>query len=168
MRTLIRSLTFASLALAGSAALAQVQVDDAWIRATVPQQSGTGAFMRLTSPQDTALVGVSTPLTPAAEVHEMAMDGNVMRMRAIASIPLPAGKTVELKPGGYHLMLMNLKDQVKAGDTVPLTLIFQKAGGERVTQVVEVPVRPLTTGADGKAGAPHRGGHDHGADGHKH
>ncbi|UXH78254.1 copper chaperone PCu(A)C [Roseateles amylovorans] len=122
---------------------AQVTVKEAWIRATVPQQKATGAFMQLTASQDTRLVSVNTPLTPKAEVHEMAMQDNVMRMRQVRAIELPAGKTVELKPGGYHVMLMDLPAQVKEGQTVPLTLVFEDKSGARKTQDVKVPVRAL-------------------------
>ena len=156
-----RALACTGFVLMSGSVLAQVQIQDAWIRATVPQQSGTGGFMKLTAAQDTALVGVSSPLTPATEVHEMAMDGNVMRMRPIAAIPLPAGKTVELKPGGYHVMLMNLKQQVKVGDQIPLTLILQKPGGERQTQEIQVPVRALTSDASGHEGHGNHDGHKH-------
>ncbi len=124
-------------------ASAQVTVNNAWVRATVAQQKATGAFMQLTAAKDTKLVSVSTTLTAMAEVHEMAMDNNVMRMRQISALDLPAGKAVELKPGGYHLMLMDLKQQVKAGDTVPLTLVFEDRAGKRETVEVKAEVRAL-------------------------
>jgi len=124
-------------------ASAQVTVNNAWVRATVAQQKATGAFMQLTAAKDTRLVSVSTALTPMAEVHEMAMDNNVMKMRQIPALDLPAGKAVELKPGGYHLMLMDLKQQVKAGDTVPLTLVFEDKAGKRESVEVKAEVRAL-------------------------
>ncbi|TDP61497.1 copper chaperone PCu(A)C [Roseateles toxinivorans] len=134
-------------ALLGAALLAtasaQVAVKDPWVRATVAQQKATGAFMQLTAAKDTRLVAVSTTLTPMAEVHEMAMDNNVMKMRQIPALDLPAGKAVELKPGGYHLMLMDLKQQVKAGDTVPLTLVFEDKAGKRESVEVKAEVRAL-------------------------
>jgi copper(I)-binding protein len=77
------------------------------------------------------------------EIHEMAMDGNVMKMRAIPGLELPAGKTVELKPGGYHVMLMDLKKELKAGDTVPLTLVVEGADKKRETIEVKATVKPL-------------------------
>jgi len=89
------------------------------------------------------LVSASSPLTPTVEVHEMAIQGEVMRMRQVESVQLPAGKTVELKPGGYHIMLMNLKSQVKEGYVVPLTLIFENQDGSRQTLDVKAPVRAL-------------------------
>lgn len=124
-------------------ASAQVTVTNAWVRATVAQQKATGAFMQLTAAKDTRLVGVSTPLTAMAELHEMAMDNNVMKMRQITALELPAGKAVELKPGGHHLMLMDLKQQVKAGDSVPLTLVFEDKAGKRETLELKAEVRAL-------------------------
>ena len=124
-------------------ASAQVTVKDAWVRATVAQQKATGAFMQLRAARDTKLVSVTTPLTPMAEVHEMAMDNHVMKMRHVAALDLPAGKSVELRPGGYHLMLMDLKQQVKAGDSVPLTLVFEDKAGRRETVEVKAEVRAL-------------------------
>src|SRR5690606_34829876 len=88
--------------------VATVDVRDAWVRQSVPGQSGTGAFMKLTAPTGTKLVGISTPAAGVAEVHEMKMEGDTMRMRELSGgLDLPAGKTVELKPGGYHVMLMD-------------------------------------------------------------
>ena len=90
------------------AASAQVTVKDAWVRATVAQQKATGAFMQLQSAQDAKLVSVQPHVAGVVEVHEMAMDGGVMKMRAVPSLALPAGKAVELKPGGYHVRLVDL------------------------------------------------------------
>ncbi len=148
-----------SLALAANGAQAQVAVKDAWVRATVAQQKATGAFMQLTSPKDVRLVAASSPLTPVVEVHEMTMENNVMRMRQIPVLELAAGKTVELKPGGYHVMLMDLKQPVKTGDTVPLTLVFEDKDGKRESLNVQAQVRAL-------GGAAQRD--SHGGHGHKH
>ena len=137
----------ATLVALSSAAHAQVSVKEPWVRATVARQQATGAFMQLHSPTATRLVGVSTPLTPVAEVHEMALHGDVMRMRQVSTLDLPAGKTVALQPGGYHLMLMNLSAQVKEGQTVPLTLTFEDADGKRETVQVQAPVRALAAPA---------------------
>jgi len=135
----------ACLAQAASA-LAQVAVGDAWVRATVPQQQATGAFMKLTSPKPARLIEARSPVAGVVEIHEMAMDNNVMKMRAIAGLDLPAGRSVELKPGGYHVMLMSLKQTLKDGDTVPITLVFEGADRQRETIEIKAPVRPLTTG----------------------
>jgi periplasmic copper chaperone A len=128
------ALSVAALVLAMTvslAAQAQVTVKDAWVRATVPQQKATGAFMQLQSVQDAKLLSAQSPVAGVVEVHEMSMDGGVMKMRAIPSLALPAGKAVELKPGGYHVMLMDLKGQVKDGDTVPVTLVVEGKDGKR-------------------------------------
>ena len=114
-----------------SQAQAQVTVKDAWVRATVAQQKATGAFMQLQSSQDAKLISAQSPVAGVVEVHEMAMDGGVMKMRAVPSLALPTGKAVDLKPGGYHVMLMDLKGQVKDGDTVPVTLVVEGKDGKR-------------------------------------
>ncbi|WP_081961660.1 copper chaperone PCu(A)C [Aquabacterium sp. NJ1] len=120
-----------------------VKVEGAWIRATVKGQSGTGGFMNLTASQPLTLVGFNSSVATESELHEMAMDGNVMRMHAVPSLPLPAGQTVELRPGmdGHHLMLMGLKQQLKEGDEVALTLKLRTADGKTLTQDIKVPVK---------------------------
>lgn len=149
----------AAATLIATGAQAQVTVKDAWVRATVPQQKATGAFMQLNAAKDTRLVSASSPVTPLVEVHEMAMQDNVMRMRQVPALELPAGKAVELKPGGYHVMLLDLKQQVKEGDTVPLTLVFEGKDGKRETVEVKAPVRALNASAQ-PAAAGH-GDHKH-------
>jgi copper(I)-binding protein len=152
-----------SLVLSVSAsAQSPVQVQDAWARATVASQSATGAFMKLTAPAATRLVEARSPAAGIVEVHEMKLEGDVMRMRAVPALPLPAGQTVELKPGGYHVMLMDLKGPVKAGDVVPLTLVFEGADGKRFTQDVNATARALATPAPaGGHGSGHGAGHKH-------
>ena len=108
---------------------ADVDVNGAWVRSTVPGQMGTGAFMKITARTGTQLVGVSSPVAGVGEVHEMKMDGDIMKMRPIPMLDLPAGKTVELKSGGYHVMLMDLKQPIMNGSKVPLVLIFKDAKG---------------------------------------
>ncbi len=137
----IRFPLLAALSLAAAAASAQTTVKDAWVRGTVEPQKATGAFMQITSAQGGRLVGVASPRAGVAEVHEMAMEGNVMKMRAIPALDLPAGKAVELKPGGYHVMLMELKQPLKAGETVPLTLTVEGKDGKRETLELSVPVK---------------------------
>jgi copper(I)-binding protein len=127
-----RSLLLAALALcAVVSAHAQVRVDDAWVRTTVPEQKTTGAFMAITSARGGRLVGASSPVATSVEVHEMKMEGDIMRMRAVGSVPLPAGQRVDFKSGGYHVMLLGLKQPVKAGEVVPLTLVVEDAAGKR-------------------------------------
>lgn len=139
--------TLAALALAG-AAQAQVTVKDAWVRATVAQQKATGAFMQLTSVKEAKLVSAKSPVAGTVEIHEMAMVDNVMKMRALpAGLDLPAGKAVELKPGGYHVMLMDLKGQVKDGDVVPVTLVVEGKDGKKETIEIKAAARPLNTAA---------------------
>jgi copper(I)-binding protein len=151
-------LSFAALALC-TAAAAQTTVTDAWVRGTVPQQKASGLFATITSAQGGRLVAGSSPVAGVVEIHEMAMEGTTMRMRELAGgLPLPAGQAVELKPGGYHVMLMDLKQQLKAGETVPVTLVVEGVDGKRQSIEVQAPVRPL--GAAGGMPAGH-GGHRH-------
>ncbi|MFM8756644.1 MAG: copper chaperone PCu(A)C [Limnohabitans sp.] len=138
---------------------AQIIIKDAWVRATVAQQKATGAFMQLQSAQDAKLVAAQSPVAGVVEVHEMAMDGGVMKMRAVPSLALPAGKAVELKPGGYHIMLMDLKAQVKDGDTVPVTLVVEGQDGKRQTHELQAVARRLA--ASGVKQGHGQGGHRH-------
>lgn len=133
-------------ALVTSGAHADVTVKDAWIRGIAPGQHATGAFMQLASPADTTLVAVTSPIAKVGEIHTMTMDNGVMRMRALPSLPVPAGKAVELKPGGYHVMLLDLTGPLADGAQVPLTLTFSDASGKRSTQTVNAVVRPLAGG----------------------
>lgn len=126
-------------------ALAQVvTVSDPWARATVTGQKATGAFMTLTASHHSKLVAASTPVAGITEIHEMKMDKDVMRMAAVPSLALPAGKAVELKPGGYHVMLMDLKTPLTDKSTLTLTLTVEDAKGHKTTQDVQVPVRAMT------------------------
>lgn len=138
-----------ALIAASASAFAQssVEIKDPWVRATVAQQKATGAFMQLTAKADSKLVEVQSPVAGVIEIHEMAMDNNVMKMRQIPGLALPAGKAVELKPGGYHVMLLDLKAQVKEGDVVPVTLVFEGKDGKRETVEVKAPAKPLATPA---------------------
>lgn len=117
---------------ASSAAHAQLRVDSEWVRASVPNQSATGAFMRLTAQKDVVLTGASSPVAGIVEVHEMSLDQGIMRMRAAGPVPLKAGQTIELRSGGLHIMMMDLKKQIKAGESVPLTLSLKAADGSRL------------------------------------
>ena len=136
-----------ALLLAGTHALAQVEVKEPWVRGTVAPQSATGAFMRLVATEDARLVDAKSPLAGVVEIHEMKMDGGVMKMAAIDRLALPAGKAVELKPGGYHVMLMDLKQPLKEGETVPVTLTFEDKAGRKQTLEIKAPVRALTAPA---------------------
>jgi copper(I)-binding protein len=113
-----------------SAFAQNVTVTDAWARATVQGQKATGAFMKITAKDSVKLVGVSSPVAGVAEIHEMKMEKDVMKMAALPNgLDLPAGQAVELKPGGYHVMLMDLKAPLTKDTTVPLTLTLQDAKG---------------------------------------
>ena len=143
MSSLMRSIGLLALAVSATAAWPQTVVKDAWVRGTVAQQKASGAFMQITSAQGGKLLSVSSPVAGVAEVHEMAMEGTTMRMRAVESLQLPAGQTIELKPGGYHVMLMDLKQQLNAGDMVPLSLVIEGKDGKRETLQLQAPVRAL-------------------------
>jgi copper(I)-binding protein len=140
----------AALALSGLAAAAQTTVTDAWVRGTVAQQKATGLFAKITSVNGGKLVAASSPIAGAVEVHEMVMEGNVMKMRPVPALELPAGKVVELKPGGYHVMLLELKQPLKAGDTVPVNLVVEGKDGKRESVEVKATVRAL----GGASGSP--------------
>jgi copper(I)-binding protein len=138
-----RPAILAAMLLAAPAAYAEVTITEPWVRATVPQQKVTGAFMNIRSTQEARLVDVGSPLAGRTEIHEMAMQGDTMKMRAISALPLPAGASVELKPGGYHVMLFDLVAQAKEGDTVRLSLVVEYGDGKRETVEVNALVRPL-------------------------
>lgn len=146
---------FSACGVALGAAPAPVKVEAAWVRGTVAGQRGTGGFMKLTAREPLQLVGAISPVAGVAEVHEMKMEGDVMKMRAIPALDLPAGKTVELKPGGLHLMLMDLRLPLPKDNTVPLTLVFRNARGGESRLELAVPVRAHAPGAT----APHMAGH---------
>ena len=132
----MRRFLLASALFTSVVAHAQVKVDDPWVRATVAPQKATGAFMQLTSPKAAKVVAASSPVAEMVEIHEMKMDNGVMKMRAVEALALPAGQTVALKPGSYHVMLMGLKAPIKAGETVPLTLTLE--GEDKQRTMVEV------------------------------
>jgi periplasmic copper chaperone A len=140
-----RNRALVALLLAGvsAAAHAQVTVAGAWARGTVAGQGATGAYMTLEAQTATALVEAASPIAKVVEIHEMALDAGVMKMRALDRVDLPAGKIVELKPGGRHVMLMGLSRQLRDGDAFPLTLTFADRAGKRHRIDVTVSVKPL-------------------------
>lgn len=155
MKQLLISTLLAVYASAWAQAPALVDVKDAWVRATVAQQKSTGAFMQLTAETDARVVEVKSPIAGVVKIHEMAMDKDVMRMRELSTgLALPAGKLVELKPGGHHVMLLDLKGQIKAGDVVPLTFVLEGKDGQRSTLEVKAKARPLGGAAPAPAAAP--------------
>lgn len=132
-------------------ALADVTVTQPWVRGTVAPQKVTGAFMILKSTSDAKLVSAASPSAKQVEIHEMAMVNNVMRMRPVAEVALPAGKDVAFKPGGYHIMLMGIERQLKQGDVVPITLTVRGNDGKTQTVEVKAEVRDLATSGAAKS-----------------
>ena len=145
--------TVAVLVVAG-AATAQtggLQVENAWARAT-PGKSQTGAaYVTIRSPIPDRLVAASTPVAKEAQLHTMEMSGMVMKMRPTPGVDIPADKPVTLEPGGMHIMLMGLKHPLKAGQSFPLTLSFEKAG----TRTVNVAVEKVGASGPAPAAAQH-------------
>ena len=129
--------------LLAATARAQVSVTAPWVRATVPAQKSTGAYMHLLSTGGARLVGVSSPVAAKVELHQMEMKNEMMTMRQVDGIDLPAGKGVNLASGSYHIMLMGLKRQLKQGDAVEITLQLQGKDNQRDNLTVKVPVKPL-------------------------
>lgn len=161
MNKFIQTTALLAALVAGNAIAqtAAVKVEGAWARASVPGQMGTGAFMKLTAKDGAKLVGAASPAAGVTEVHEMKMEGDVMKMRAIPALDLPAGKPVELKPGGYHIMLLDLKAPLAKDTVVPLTLTFKDAKGAESRLELKVPVAARAPGNPGAAAM---------MDGHKH
>ena len=132
-----------ALMVACSAVAQSIEVRDAWIRGTVPAQKATGAFMEITGKSAVRLLRVDSPVAASVEIHNMTMQNGVMKMFPVDGIDVSAGKTVKLAPGGYHVMMMGLKQQMKPGDRVPLTLTFELADKKRESLVLSVEVRDL-------------------------
>lgn len=154
-RTFIKQVLL-SLSLLGIAAQvsAQTLVEDAWVRATVPGQASSGAFMTLTASTDSKLLEVQSPVAKTVQIHESSMKDDVMRMQQVTSVALPAGQPVVMDSNGYHVMLMDLVGQVKEGDKVPLTLVVEDAQGVKQSIAVQATARALN--------APDHGAmHDH-------
>lgn len=151
-----------------NASAQNVTVTDAWARATVQGQKATGAFMKITAKDSAKLVGVSSPVAGVVEIHEMKMDKDVMKMSALPNgLELPAGKAVELKPGGYHVMLMDLKAPLAKDTTIPLTLTVQDAKGVKSTVELKLLVGMQAPGMPSHDHSKHKHTeHKHGE--HKH
>lgn len=138
---LLAPLLIAVSTAAFAQATAPVAVEGAWARPAIAQQGATGAYMKLTAREPLTLLGAETPAAGIVEIHQMKMVGDVMKMSAVDTLPLAPGKTVELKPGGYHLMLMDLKGALKAGEEIRMTLRFRDAKGAETKLPVTVPVK---------------------------
>jgi len=137
------ALLLVSLLGLGGTASAATQVDNAWVRATVAGQHASGAFMYLTASSDSKLVEVQSPVAKNVQIHQSSMHNDVMSMQQVDAVALPAGQKVSLDTHGYHVMLMELTGQIKAGDKVPLTLTVENAKGEKETIKVEAQARAL-------------------------
>jgi periplasmic copper chaperone A len=124
----------------------EVTIKEPWVRGTVRGQKATGAFMQLTATEAASLVAVESPVAGSVQIHEMKMENDVMKMRAIPKLDLPAGKAVELKPGGYHMMLMDLKQPLKKGEAVPISLRFEAKDKTFKTIEIKAQVRELGAG----------------------
>ena len=161
VRTVIQSVVLGlSVAALSSAAVAQQVVSDAWVRATVANQKATGMFASVTSAQGAKLVAASSDIAAVTQIHEMSMANGVMSMREVpGGLEIAKGKALELKPGGYHVMLLDLKRAPKVGETVTVTLTFEDANGQRNDLAVAAEVRSLS----GKSMSDMKG---HGKDGH--
>ena len=145
---LIASIAFASTAFA------QITVTEPWVRATVPAQKASGAFMQVRSADAARLVSASSPVAKSVEIHQMEMHGQTMKMREVDGIDLPAGQTVNLASGGFHIMLVGLNKQLNEGESVPLSLVVQRKG-KNETVVVNAPVKALTFAAPKPAAGEH-------------
>ena len=137
MKKLLAPLLFA---VATAASAQPVSVHGAWARSTVTGQDSTGAYMTLTAREPLTFLGAQTPAAGIVEIHEMKMEGEVMKMRAADTLPLAPGQPLRLAPGVYHLMMMDLKAPFKPGSHVPMTLRFRDAKGRESSLAVSVPV----------------------------
>lgn len=150
----------ATLLFAATAAAADIEISDAWVRGTVAAQTATGAFMNIRSKSDLALVGVSTPGADA-ELHEMRLENGIMKMRAAPRVELSAGKTLSLKPGGYHIMITGLKKALQPGERLPITLTFEDAAKRKQQVEVAAEIKPLGESGGNADANPHEHHHMH-------
>lgn len=159
------ALTLSAIVVAQAEQIGPLSISEPWTRATPPKAQTAGGFVTIdnagTMPD--RLVGASSPIAGRVEIHEMRMDNGVMVMRpASDGIEIPAGGSVTLAPGGFHIMFMQLKEGLKEGDTLPVVLSFEQAGD------IEALFPVGSIGAAGPAGAPEHGADMHGMPGHGH
>ncbi len=149
--TAVAAFILVSFAGVTVAQTAVIEIKNAWVRTAVPGQSATGAFMTITHKDGARLVRGASPIAGVTEIHEMKMEGDVMKMRALPQgVDLPAGRSVDLAPGGYHIMLMDLKGALPKDSVVPITLWFKDAKGVESQLELKLPV--AARAPDGKAG----------------
>ena len=120
---------------------AEVSITDAWVRANAPGQSVGAAYMTLRSPQDNTLVSVKTAAAGSVEIHSMTMNDGVMKMRMLDELALKAGKSEKLAPGGFHLMLFDLKKPLNTGEKITFKLSFKDKSNKMQVQTVVLPVK---------------------------
>ena len=137
-------MAFVVLSMANAVSAQNVEVKDAWVRGTVPAQRSTGAFMDITAKQAVRLLSIDSPIAASVELHNMTMTNGVMKMFPVDGLDIAAGKTAKLAPGGYHLMMMGLKQQMKTGERVPLKLTFELPDKKREVLELSVEVRDIT------------------------
>jgi periplasmic copper chaperone A len=140
------SALFLSFLIATPALAADIKVENAWVRAPAPGQAVVGGFMDITSSGDAKLVSANSPVAGTTELHEMSMKEGVMLMRQVPAIPLPKGQVVKLEPGGLHIMLIDLKKQLKTGDKVPMVLKVQIGKTQQTLKITAEVRDPLAAG----------------------
>lgn len=148
MRQIIALVAGLLLAMSAAAADVGITVDNAWGRATAPGQDNGSIQLSITSKKAAKLVAIASPAAGAVEIHSMTHENGKMKMRAVESIALPAGKTVDLGKSGNHVMLLNLKQPLKAGDSVPLTLTIEFADKHGATVDAKAEIRTMAGGHD--------------------
>ena len=148
------------LAALSASAFASVTVKNPWVRVTASYQKSTVVFMQITSSNDARLVKVDSPVAEVVEICEMVMKSIVMKMNAVAAIDLPAGKAVELKPDGYMVMLMGLKQEIKEGDTIPISIVVEGKNKERETIKLNASAITMDTAASGRHFHAHMQAHE--------
>lgn len=156
IRTLLAAMAFACGASAWAQATAPVTVLAPWARASVQGQRVSGAFMTLVAQEPLTLISATSPVAGRAELHEMKMDGDVMRMRQLDSVDMKPGQPLQLKPGGHHLMLMDLKAPLAPNTSIPVTLTFRTVKGEQRQLALQVPVSATPPREAGAAGTHHK------------
>lgn len=165
----MKRLAFTAFVCAGLAApaLASVTVKDPWVRATASYQKSSVAFMQITSSKDARLIKADSPVARVVELHEMVMKNHVMKMQTIPAIALPAGKAVELRPDGFMVMLVGLKQQIKEGDSIPISIVIEGKDKKRETIKLNAPAMTMEAGTGEKHA--HADTHAHAsADAHAH
>jgi copper(I)-binding protein len=145
-RRFIVSLALLGMALAPSATLAQpkIEVTNAWARASVPGQKVGGVYMDIRSATSARLLSASSPAAGRVELHNMRVENGVMKMSPVDGIELPAGQSIKLAPGGNHVMLIDLKRELKQGETVPVVLMIESPDKKRQTIEVKAEIRDVT------------------------